>query len=155
MQGDTLMTPDHTAFQVRSSWLCQAGIGRSFWDGLNTGRHEKVPVCCPCSRLAALHDAPWSAANTVSMVLHGRCVVVGGGCNVGGNNGVWAIKRARDFGVSVSGAMFCVLTGQIVKCCLASVLRHCTTCLKIVVIGFREETLSVRCFHFCKFILCW
>ena len=29
-----------------------------FLERPNTGRHEKAPVRCPCSRLAALHGAP-------------------------------------------------------------------------------------------------
>ena len=29
-----------------------------FLEGLCTGRHGEAPVCCPCSRLAALHGAP-------------------------------------------------------------------------------------------------
>ena len=49
----TLMTSDHTAILERSS-----GYGRSFRKGLHTGHHEKVPVCYPCSRLAALHGTP-------------------------------------------------------------------------------------------------
>ena len=36
--------------------------GQSHWSVFlempNTGRHEKAPVRCPCSRLAALHGAP-------------------------------------------------------------------------------------------------
>ena len=35
-----------------------AEICQSSGEVLNTGRHEKVPVRCPCSRLAALHGAP-------------------------------------------------------------------------------------------------
>ena len=46
-----------------------AGQSQVFWVGSsrnlsvflerpNTGRHEKAPVRCPCSRLAALHGAP-------------------------------------------------------------------------------------------------
>ena len=54
----TLMTPDPTAFPVLSSGLGRAGVGRSSEEGLDTGRHEKAPVRCPCSRLAALHGAP-------------------------------------------------------------------------------------------------
>ena len=57
--SDILMTPDHTAIQVRSSGLGRAGIGRSFWKGLSTGRHDKAPVHCPYSRLATLHGASW------------------------------------------------------------------------------------------------
>ena len=53
-----VMTRGHTAIQVRSSGYGQAGIGRTSWKGLSTGCHKKAPVCCPCSRLAALHGAP-------------------------------------------------------------------------------------------------
>ena len=53
----TLMTSDLIAFQVCSSGYVRAGIGRSSWKGLDTGRHEKTPVRCPCSRLATLHGA--------------------------------------------------------------------------------------------------
>ena len=51
--------------------------GAQFWVGSsrnwsvflkrpNAGRHEKAPVRCPCSRLAALHGAP----QTLSVVRH-------------------------------------------------------------------------------------
>ena len=53
-----VITPDRTIIQVRSSGYDRAGIGRSSWKGLSTGRHEKAPVPCPCIRLAALHRAP-------------------------------------------------------------------------------------------------
>ena len=53
-----LIAPDRTTIQVQSSRLGRVGIGRSFWKSLNTGRHEKAPVRCPCIRLAALHSAP-------------------------------------------------------------------------------------------------
>ena len=58
VQGDRLMTPDHTAIQVRSSREDQAGSGQSSREGLTTGCHEKALVRCQCSRLAALHGAP-------------------------------------------------------------------------------------------------
>ena len=54
----TLATSGHTAFQVHRSWYGQAGIGRSSWEGLSTGRHEKAQVRCPCSRFATQHGAP-------------------------------------------------------------------------------------------------
>ena len=49
------MTLDIIAFQVHSSGYSRAGIGWSYREDLNTGRHEKAPVRCQCSRLAALH----------------------------------------------------------------------------------------------------
>ena len=81
------MTPDHTAFQVRSSRLCRAGIGRSSWEGFNTGRHEKAPVRCPYSRLAALNGASQPIGCTSwcftadwlhFMVLHSRLAALNG-----------------------------------------------------------------------------
>ena len=51
--------PDHIAVQVLSSGLGRVGIGWSSGDGLNMGRHEKAPVRCPCSWLAAVYGAPW------------------------------------------------------------------------------------------------
>ena len=54
----TLMTPDHTAFEVRRSWPGRAEIGRSSEGGLSIGRHKKAPVCSPRSLLATLHGAP-------------------------------------------------------------------------------------------------
>ena len=56
--GNTLITPDRTTIQVRSSGWGRVGICRTSRKGLNTGRHERTPVRCPCSRLAALHGAP-------------------------------------------------------------------------------------------------
>ena len=58
VRGDTPMTPNHTAVQVRSAGQGRTGIGQSSWKGLSTARHEKAPVRCPCSRLTTLHDAP-------------------------------------------------------------------------------------------------
>ena len=58
MLGDTLMTPDYNAFQMRSSGYGQAGIGQYSGECLIKEHHEKAPVRCPCSRLAALHAAP-------------------------------------------------------------------------------------------------
>ena len=66
VREDTLMTSDHTAIQVCSSGYGRAGIGRSSWKALNTGRHEKAPVRYPCSRLDTLHGAP----GTHRFVLH-------------------------------------------------------------------------------------
>ena len=54
VRGDTLMSPDHTAVQLRGSGLDQAEIGRSFLKGRSTGRHEKATN----RRSTALHDAP-------------------------------------------------------------------------------------------------
>ena len=53
------MTPYHPTFQMRSSGLARAGIGQSSWEGVNMGCHEKAPVHCPCSWVAALYGAPW------------------------------------------------------------------------------------------------
>ena len=39
VRDDTLMIPEHTATQVRSSGKVRAGIGKSSLEGLNTGRH--------------------------------------------------------------------------------------------------------------------
>ena len=50
----TLMIPDHTAIQERSSGYGQTGLGPSFWKRLNTRRQKKAPD----SLLAALHGAP-------------------------------------------------------------------------------------------------
>ena len=58
VRGDTMMTPDHTALQVHSCRYGLAGIGRSSWEGIDTGRNEKAQFCCPSIRLAALHGAP-------------------------------------------------------------------------------------------------
>ena len=34
VQGDSLITPDHTAILVRSSWYGRVGFGRSTWNGM-------------------------------------------------------------------------------------------------------------------------
>ena len=44
----TLMTPDHTAFLISNSGQGRTGFGRSSVEGLNTGRHYRAPVRCPC-----------------------------------------------------------------------------------------------------------
>ena len=54
----SLMTLDHTAFQVRRSEKGRAGVGRSTGGVLCSGRHGKSAFrCWPCSRLAALRGA--------------------------------------------------------------------------------------------------
>ena len=53
----TLITPDRTIIQVRSSGSGRIGIGWFSWKGLSTGRQTKPPVSCPCSWLAALRCA--------------------------------------------------------------------------------------------------
>ena len=55
---NTMITPDRTTIQVQRSGYGRAGICRSSWKGLNTGRHENAPVHYPCSGLAAHHFAP-------------------------------------------------------------------------------------------------
>ena len=39
-------------------WVGSSRNWSVFLERRNTGRHEKAPVQCPCSRLAALHGAP-------------------------------------------------------------------------------------------------
>ena len=39
-------------------WVGSSRNWSVFLERPNTGRHEKAPVRCPCSRLAALHGAP-------------------------------------------------------------------------------------------------
>ena len=53
-----VMTPNHTVVHVRISGQGRVGIGLSSWEGLSTGRHEKAPVRCQCSRLTTLHGDP-------------------------------------------------------------------------------------------------
>ena len=54
------MMPEHFLYvrcghYISDVWFYGlAGLGRSPWEGLNTVRHEKAPVQCPCSWLAAL-----------------------------------------------------------------------------------------------------
>ena len=75
---DTLMTPDHTAFQVRSSGYGRAGVGPSSWEGLNTGRHEKALFGGLRSRLAVgvwyFTDAGVVASSLA--VMHARAIMV-------------------------------------------------------------------------------
>ena len=66
MSGDAGALPDcRDADDNRSHRLSCVqlllGLSRRIgwpWEGLDTGRHEKTPVCCPCSRLSALHGDP-------------------------------------------------------------------------------------------------
>ena len=53
----TVVTLDHTAFQVRNSWYGQVESCQSSSEDLDMGRHKKAPVRCPCSQLAVHHDA--------------------------------------------------------------------------------------------------
>ena len=39
------------------------------------GRHEKAPVRCPCSQLAALHGAPWTQGGLLNRGCNGGCLV--------------------------------------------------------------------------------
>ena len=43
-------------------WVGSSRNWSVFLERPNTGRHEKAPVRCPCSRLAALHGAPRTLA---------------------------------------------------------------------------------------------
>ena len=61
VQGDTLMTPDHTAVQVRSSGKGHDGIGRSSWKGLNTGRRERLRF--------VVHAASWLHSMDTAVVV--------------------------------------------------------------------------------------
>ena len=72
---NTLITPDRTTVQLRSSGLGRAGIGRSIWKGLNTGHHEKALVRCPCSRLAALHGL-LTSVGTSGRLMSVLCAVI-------------------------------------------------------------------------------
>ena len=44
-------------------WVGSSRNWSFFLERPNTGRHEKAPVRCPCSRLAALHVAPRTPYN--------------------------------------------------------------------------------------------
>ena len=55
---NTLIIPDLTTIQVRSSGCDRVGIGWLSWKGLSTGLLEKAPDRCQCSRMVALHGAP-------------------------------------------------------------------------------------------------
>ena len=54
---ETLVTLDHSAFQVRSSGYGGVGIVQYSREGLHTGNHEKATVPCRISLFAALHGA--------------------------------------------------------------------------------------------------
>ena len=55
VRGHTLMTPDHTTIQVRSSGYGRVGVGRFSWKRLNARRHETTLIRCLCSRLTTPH----------------------------------------------------------------------------------------------------
>ena len=59
--GNTLITPDRTTIQVRSSGYGRAGIGRSSWKCLTRDATRRLRF--------VVHAAGWLH----SMVLHGRC----------------------------------------------------------------------------------
>ena len=61
--GNTLITPDRTTIQVRSSGYCRAGIGRSSWKGLTRDATRRFRF--------VVHAADWLH----SMVLHGHVVM--------------------------------------------------------------------------------
>ena len=63
------MTADLTAVQLRSYGLGCAGIGRSFWEGHITERHEKVPVRCLCIMVLHGRTVAITAASTATMVV--------------------------------------------------------------------------------------
>ena len=53
-------------------WKGLVRIGRSSEEDLNTRRHKKVLVHCPCSWLAAFHGAPW----TLCCYVNGHCILI-------------------------------------------------------------------------------
>ena len=65
MEVNTLTTPDRITIQVRSCGLGRAGIDRSSWIDLNTGRHKKAPVCC----------TPWCSTDIVTVVAQTSYIV--------------------------------------------------------------------------------
>ena len=60
--GNTLITPDRTTIQVRSSGHGRAGIGRSSWKGLTRDATRRLRF--------VVHATGWLH----SMVIHGRIV---------------------------------------------------------------------------------
>ena len=55
-------------------WVGSSRNWSVFLERPNTGRHEKAPVRCPCSRLAALHGAPRTPENVVIAQSFPNCV---------------------------------------------------------------------------------
>ena len=51
-------------------WVGSSRNWSVFLERPNTGRHEKAPVRCPCSRLAALHGDP----RTLTLSSHGQLI---------------------------------------------------------------------------------
>ena len=49
-------------------WVGSSRNWSVFLERPNTGRHEKAPVRCPCSLLAALHGAPRMQIDVVQVV---------------------------------------------------------------------------------------
>ena len=100
VRGDTLMTPDHIV--VRSFGYGPAGIGRSSGKGLSMGLREKVPINCPCSRLAALHGA----LRTQLLFLNKQPLTAYPGCEIPGRSG-FAFNNSKDLrGWSQSGRVW-------------------------------------------------
>ena len=89
MSGDTgahpeceVKTLNDIAVQVRSSEMGRDVIGRSAWKGHNSGRHDKTPIRCPCSQLAALRGAAW----TYFLWSHPRGAGIISGCVISVND---------------------------------------------------------------------
>ena len=73
-EDNTLISPLHTAVQMRFSGYGRAGIGLSSWNGLHTGRHETVPVRYAFCRFAAIHGAPRTHIIGVVYVWLSSCI---------------------------------------------------------------------------------
>ena len=57
-------------------WVGSSRNWSVFLERPNTGRHEKAPVCCPCSRLAALHGAPQTRDLCNVMIIMFKLIVM-------------------------------------------------------------------------------
>ena len=54
-------------------WVGSSRNWSVFLERPNTGRHEKAPARCPCSRLVALHGAPRTHVVSLSKTLYSYC----------------------------------------------------------------------------------
>ena len=118
-------------------WVGSSRNWSVFLERPNTGRHEKAPVRCPCSRLAALHGAPQTLKECCLSVvrilcLHPNCTFAGviPGFVIHSNLSGFALHFAICYCTFASRSTSCVaFFASRSTSCVAFFGSHSTSCV--------------------------